>query len=95
MNQGDPGPLGAHAVNPVDRLLGHVVREVVGLAVLALGHALDLLVLGDEGVVLARLPPQEAPVVVESEPGGPAVERPAEPCWLSGVRCHFPIAAVM
>ena len=69
--------LGAHAVNPVDRLLGHVVREVVGLAVLALGDALDLLVLGDEGVVLARLPAQEAPVVVEPEPGGPAGERPA------------------
>ena len=82
-------PFGAHAVEPVDRLLGHVVREVVRLAVLALRDALDLLVLGDDGVVLARLTPEEAPVVVEPEPGGPAVERAARALLV--VRGHVPL----
>jgi hypothetical protein len=42
--------LGANAMEPVDRLLGHVVREVVGLAVLAAADALHLLVLPDQRV---------------------------------------------
>ena len=46
--------LGAHPMEPVDRPVRHVVREVVGLAVLALRNALDLLVLPDQRVVLAR-----------------------------------------
>jgi hypothetical protein len=67
----EPGGIGtfrAHAVQPVDRFHRHVVREVVRLGVVALGNALDLLVLGDERVVLARLAAEEAPVVVEPEP---------------------------
>jgi hypothetical protein len=83
-------PLGANAVQPVDGFLGHVVREVVGLAVLSLRHAPDLLVLGDDGVVLTRLAAQEAPVVVEAEPGGPAVEGTARSLLV--VRRHVPLA---
>ncbi len=70
--------LGADLVKPVDRLVGEVVLEVVLLAVLGLGHADDLLVLGDQRVVLPGLTAEEAPEVVEPEPGRPAVERPRE-----------------
>ena len=70
--------LGADPVEPVDRLVGEVVLEVVLLAVLGLGHADDLVVLGDQRVVLTGLAAEEAPEVVEPEPGRPAVERPGE-----------------
>ena len=65
-------------MQPVDRLVGEVVLEVVALAVLGLGNADHLLVLGDQRVVLPRLAAEEAPEVVEPQPGRPAVERPGE-----------------
>ena len=80
-NVGEPRRLrllGADAVQPVDRLLGQVVLEVVLLAVLRFGDADHLLVLGDHRVVLPRLAAEEAPEVVEPEAGRPAVERPRE-----------------
>ena len=83
-------PLRPDAAQPVNCLLGHVVRKVVGLPVLALGNAVDLLVLADERVVLARLTPEKAPVVVEAEAGRPAVEGPARALLV--VRCQVPLA---
>ena len=65
-------------MEPVDRLVGEVVLEVVLLALLGLGDADHLLVLGDQGVVLSGLTAEEAPEIVESEPRRPAVERPGE-----------------
>ena len=58
-----------------DRLIGEVVREVVGLAVAAFEHADGAVVLGDDRVVLAGRPGQEAPPVVEAPRHGPVVER--------------------
>ena len=49
------GVLGAHGVQPAHALVGQVVGHVVLGAVLALGHADDRVVLGDDRVVLARL----------------------------------------
>jgi len=66
-------------VQPVDRLVGQVVLEVVLLAHFRFGHADDLLVLGDQRVVLGRLTAEEAPEVLEPEPRWPAVERSGEP----------------
>ena len=83
----EPGtarPLGAHSPQPVDGFLGHVVWEVVRLVVLALWNTLDLLVLGDQRVVLARLAAEEAPVVVEPEAGRPAVEGPGRALLVVG-----------
>src|SRR6478609_4489769 len=68
--------LGADPVKPVDRLLGEIVLEVVLLAVLALRDADDLLVLGDQRVVLPGLTAEEPPEIVEPEARRPAVERP-------------------
>ena len=81
--------LGADPVKPVDRLVGEVVLEVVLLAVLGLGDADDLLVLGDQRVVLPGLTAEEAPEVIEPEPGRPAVERPREPLLV--VRGQMPL----
>ena len=81
--------LRADPVQPVDRLVGEVVLEVVLLAVLGLGDADHLLVLGDQGVVLPGLTAQEAPEVVEPEPGRPAIERPREPLLV--VRGQMPL----
>ena len=81
--------LGADPVEPVDRLVGEIVLEVVLLAVLGLGDADDLLVLGDQRVVLPGLTAEEAPEVVEPEPGRPAVERPREPLLV--VRGQMPL----
>ncbi len=67
-----------HRVQPLDRLVGHVVREVVRLAVLALGHAERPVVLGDDRVVLTGRPGQEAPPVVEA-PGPSASDRTGRP----------------
>ena len=62
-------------MQPVDRLHGQVVLEVVVLTLLGLGHPDDLLVLSDQRVVLPRFTTEEAPEVVEPEPHRPAVER--------------------
>ena len=83
--------LGPHPVQPLDRLVGHRVREV---EVLVLGHADRRVVLGDHGIELARLAAEEAPEVVEAPGVRPAVEGPAGPCTWSGVRCHLPKAEV-
>ncbi len=82
--------LGADLVKPVDRLVGEVVLEVVVLAVLRLGHTDDLVVLGDQRVVLPCLTAEEAPEVIEAEPGRPAVERPGEALLV--VRGQMPLA---
>src|SRR5450755_4940784 len=66
--------LGANPVKPVDRLLGEIVLEVVLLPVLSLRDADDLLVLGDQRVVLPGFTAEEPPEVIEPEPGRPAVE---------------------
>jgi hypothetical protein len=63
-------------VKPVDRLNGEIVLEVVLPAVLGLGDADDLLVLGDQRVILADLTTEEAPEVIESQAGRPAIKRP-------------------
>ena len=81
--------LGADPVEPVDRLVAEIVLEVVLLAVLGLGDADDLLVLGDQRVVLPGLTAEEAPEVIEPEPGRPAVERPREPLLV--VRGQMPL----
>ncbi len=89
---GEPGrllALGADPVQPVDRLVGEIVLEVVPLAVLCFRNADHLRVLGDQGVVLARLAAEEAPEVVEAEPGRPAVERPREALLV--VRSEMPL----
>src|SRR5262245_4602992 len=82
--------LGADAVKPVDRLVRHVVREVVLLAVLALRDALDLLVLPDQRVVLSCAADEEPPEVVEPEAVRPPVEGPARPLLV--VRREMPLA---
>ena len=76
-------------MQPVDRLVGQVVLEVVLLTLLGLGDADDLLVLGDQRVVLPGLTAEEAPEVVEPEPRRPAVERPREPLLV--VRGQMPL----
>ena len=81
--------LRADLVQPVDRLVGEVVLEVVLLAVLGLGDADHLLVLGDQRVVLPGLTAEEAPEVVEPQAGRPAVERPREPLLV--VRGQMPL----
>ena len=74
-------------MKPGDGLVGHVVGQVV---VLALGHADDALVLGDERVVLPALPAEEAPEVVESPGTGPTVERPRRSLFV--IRGEVPFA---
>ena len=69
------GVVGADRVDPLDRLVGDVVREVVELPVLALRHADDRVVLDDDRVVLAGRAGQEAPPVVEAPGLRPVVER--------------------
>jgi hypothetical protein len=53
-------------MEPLHRLVGDVIREVVELAVLALRHAERRVVLRDDRVVLASGAAQEAPVVIEA-----------------------------
>ena len=82
--------LGAHPVQPFDGLVGHVVGEVVGLAVLALrGYPHGGVVHGDHGIPLARLPAQETPEVLETPAPGPAVQRTSRP--LLAVRGQVPL----
>ena len=67
--------LSAHRVQPLDRLVGDVVGEVVELAVLALGDAQRPVVLRDDRVVLAGGAAEETPPVVEAPRLGPVIER--------------------
>ena len=52
-------------MQPIDRLVGHRLREVERLPVLSLLNADELLVLGDHRVELTGLRSQETPVVIE------------------------------
>ena len=82
--------LSADRVEPLDGLVGDVVREVVELAVLALGDAEGGVVLGDDRVVLAGRAGQEAPPVVEAPAQRPVVERAGRPHLAA--RRHVPLA---
>src|SRR5204862_663818 len=78
------GIMSPNAMQPVDRLVGHRLREVERLAVLALLNADELLVLGDHRVVLTGFGSQEAPVVVKAPGVGPVVERTGRALLLLG-----------
>ena len=82
--------LGAHIVQPPDRLVRHVVGEVVLLAVPAFRHPDRLVVLGDDRIPLPGLTAQEPPEIVEA----PAVRPPAERARraLLPIRCQVPLA---
>ena len=82
--------LGAHRVQPANRLVGEVVWPVVLLAVVALRDADRRVVLGDHRVVLARLAAEDAPEVIESPCVRPAVERPCR--TLEVIGGHVPLA---
>ena len=84
--------LGPDRVQPLDRLVGHVVGQVVGvlLVVEVGGGADDLLVLGQARVPLARAAAEEAVEVVESPADRPAVERSGGA--LLAVRRQVPLA---
>ena len=84
------GVLRAHRVQPLDRLVGDVVGEVVELAVLALGHAEGRVVLRDDRVVLPGGAGEEAPPVVEAPAGRPVVERARRAHLVP--RGHVPLA---
>ncbi len=84
------GVLGADRVQPLDRLVGDVVREVVQLPVRTLGNADGRVVLGDDGVVLTCGSGQETPPVVETPSRGPVVERARRAHVVS--RGHVPLA---
>ena len=82
--------LGAHIVQPPDRLVGHVIGEVVLLPVLALRHPDRLVVLGDDRIPLPGLTAQEPPEVVKA----PGVRPPAERARraLLAIRRQVPLA---
>ena len=88
------GVLGPDRVQPLDRLVRHVVGQVVGVVrlvvVTGLGRADDLLVLGQARVPLAGTSAEEAVEVVEPPADGPAVERPGRA--LLAVRRQVPLA---
>ena len=90
---GEPRLLGILRVNPVqplDRLVGHVVRQVVRLLALAFRDADGRVVDRDHGIPLARLAAEEAPEVVEPPGVRPPVERAARPLLV--VRRQVPLA---
>ena len=62
-------------VQPLGRLVGQVVGQVVLPSVLALRYPERRVVLRDHGVVLTRLAAEEAPEVIEPPRVRPAVER--------------------
>ncbi len=78
------------AVQPLDRLVGQVVREVVLLAVPALRDPEHRVVLGDDRVVLACCPGQEPPEVVEAPRLRPVAERARRALHVVG--CQMPLA---
>ena len=82
----------ADRMQPLDRLLGHGVGQVVGvlLVVEGLRGPDDLLVLGQAGVPLARPPAEEPIEIVEPPADGPAVERSGRA--LLAVRRQVPLA---
>ena len=82
--------LGADRVQPLDRLVRHVVGEVVLLAVLALRHPDRLVVLGDDRIPLAGLTAEEPPEIVEPPPVRPPAERARRA--LLAIRCQVPLA---
>ena len=76
-------------MEPAHRLVGQVVRQVVVLAVLALRHADDRVVLGDDRVVQAQFAGQEAPEVIKPPGVRPAVEQAGGA--LHVIRCQVPL----
>ena len=82
--------LGAHRVQPLDRLVGHVIGEVVLLPVLALRHPDRLVVLGDDRIPLAGLTAQKAPEIVKAPPVRPPAERARRA--LLPIGCQVPLA---
>ncbi len=82
--------LGAHVVQPPDRLIGHVIGEVVLLAVGTLRHPDRLVVLGDNRIPLPGLTAQEAPEVVKAPPVRPPAERARRA--LLAIRRQVPLA---
>ncbi len=84
------GILRADRVQPLDGLVREVVREVVRLAVGALGHADVRVVLREERIPLARGAAEEAPEVVEAPVLRPVLERARGA--LLPVRRHVPLA---
>ena len=70
--------LAADPVEPLDGLVRHGVRQVVGVGLVAVLRvdADDLLVLGDDRVPLSGAAAEEAVEVLEAPARGPAVERP-------------------
>ena len=85
------GVLRADRVQPLDRLVGEVVGEVVLLAVLALGHPDRPVVLGDDRVVLAGGAARGTPTSDRS-PRTSASGRTVRPrpgrCRASGATCR-------
>ncbi len=79
-------------VQPLDGLVSHRVRQVVGLRLVAVPRidADDLLVLGEDGVPLPGAAAQEAIEVLEAPAGWPAIERSSRP--LLPVRREVPLA---
>ncbi len=84
--------LGAHAVEPLDRLVGHGIREVVGvfLVVELRRRADDLLVLRQARVPLAGVAAEEAVEVVEAPAVRPAVEGPGRALLAVGRQVPLP-----
>ena len=93
MKNGLSGVLRPDAVQPLDRLVGHLVREVVGSSCRTLRHADDRVVLGQARVVLAGLAAEEPVEVVEPPAVRPAVKRPGRALLAdraSGAICRTP-----
>ncbi len=92
--EGLRGVLRPDRVQPLDRLVPHVVGQVVGVlgvfVVEGLRGADDLLVLRQARVPLTRPAAEEPVEVIESPAGGPAVERPGG--TLLAVRRQVPLA---
>ena len=86
------GVLGAYAVQPLDRAVGHRIREVerILLVVEPLGGADDLLVLGQARIPLARAAAEEPVEVVEAPAVRPPVERPGRTLLAVGRQVPLP-----
>ena len=84
------GVVRADGVQPLDGLVGDVVREVVELPVFALGDAENRVVLGDDRIVLAGGAGQEPPPVVEAPGLRPVLEGAGRPHLAA--RRHVPLA---
>ncbi len=86
------GILGADVVEPLDRLVRHGVRQVVRVGLIAVARidADDLLVLGEDRVVLAGAATEEPVEVLESPADRPAIERTGRPLESVGGQVPLP-----